>query len=135
MNRVNPLHIILLLIVVLFFAFFKLAGIKSELKELQQEYKKSQKVAEELVSYKKLYGNRKRVQKALQKIVSQRSLKSANIKLLQRPNSLEIKSASIKLNELNSLISKVLNGSYEIKRLKIKSLDATHASVAVEIAW
>ena len=135
MNRVNPLHIILLLIVVLFFAFFKLAGIKSELKELQQEYKKSQKVAEELVSYKKLYGNRKRVQKALQKIVSQRSLQSANIKLLQRPNSLEIKSASMKLNELNSLISKVLNGSYEIKRLKIKSLDATHASIAVEIAW
>ncbi len=135
MNRVNPLHIILLLIVVLFFAFFKLAGIKSELKELQQEYKKSQKVAEELVSYKKLYGNRKRVQKALQKIVSQRSLQSANIKLLQRPNSLEIKSASMKLNELNSLISKILNGSYEIKRLKIKSLDATHASIAVEIAW
>jgi len=135
MNRVNPLHIMLLLFVVLLFSFFKLTGIKSELQELQQEYKKSQVVAEELVVYKKLYGDRKRVQNALQKIVSQRSLKSANIKLSRKANSVEIRSKSMKLNELNSLLSKILNGAYEIKRLRIKSLDATHASLVVEITW
>jgi len=135
MSRVNPLHIIVLLIVVVLFGFFKLSTIKSELQEEQKSYQASQKVATELLAYKKLYGDKKRVINGLRKIIKAPSLKAANIQLSRKSKSVELRSDSMELRELNRLFSKILNGAYKIKRFTIKSLDATHASVMVEIAW
>ena len=135
MSRVNPLHIIILLVVVVLFGFFKLSTIKSELQEEQKSYQVSQKVATELLAYKKLYGDKKRVINGLRKIIKAPALKAANIELLRKSKSVELRSDSIELRELNRLFSKILNGAYEIKRFTIKSLDSRHASVMVEIAW
>jgi preprotein translocase subunit SecF len=134
-KRVNPLHIIVLLLVVLLFGFFKLSSIKEELHSEEKRYHTSQKVAKELSAYKKLYGDKKRVQRAINKIISQSSLRDADIQLSRKANSLEIRSKSMKLQELNSLISKIFNGAYDIKRLNIKAVGKTEASVVMEIAW
>jgi hypothetical protein len=134
-NRVNPLHIVALLFVALLFGFFKLSSIKEVLQEEEKRYSSSKKVAQELLAYKKLYGDKKRVQNGIERILSQGSLKNVDIVLSRKANSLEIRSKTIKLQELNALMSKILNGAYDVRRIDIKAAGKTEASVAMEIAW
>jgi DUF4097 and DUF4098 domain-containing protein YvlB len=124
-----------LLVVVVLFIFFKLSGIKQQVVDAQESYNKSEKIAKDLVSYKKLYGNKKRVESGLQRIISQRSFASVKIKLLRGKQSIKIDAKSLTKSLLDALISKIFNGAYTIKNLTIKRIDATHASLIVEIAW
>ena len=135
MNRVNPLHIVLLLVVVILFIFFKLSSIEQQLADARESYSTREKIANELVSYKKLYGNKKRIESALQRIISQRSFASAKIKLSRGKQSIKIDAKSLTKSLLDALVSKIFNGAYTIKNLTIKRIDATHASLVVEIAW
>ncbi len=135
MSRINPLHIIALLFVMILFIFFLLADIKEEVQEEKESYKKSQKIAKELFSYKKLYGDTKRIQASLKRILSQSSLRKAKLKIVKKKESTLITSPSISLYALNSLLSKIFNGPYRIKTLDIKRIDKTHARLKLEIEW
>jgi hypothetical protein len=135
LNRINPLHIIILLIVIIFFIFFQLSGLKSELREAQESYKKSELLAKELLAYKKFYGDKKRIKASLHKILSQRSLQKAALQIEQKKSGMLIRSKAIDLYALNSLLSKIFNGGYPVKVLQIKRVDATHASLKLEITW
>lgn len=135
MSRINPLHIIALLFVMILFIFFLLADIKEEVQEEKESYKKSQQIAKELFSYKKLYGDTKRIQASLKRILSQSSLRKAKLKIVKKKESTLITSPSISLYALNSLLSKIFNGPYRIKTLDIKRIDKTHARLKLEIEW
>ena len=135
MNRINPLHIIVLLTVVILFLFWQLSHIKSEFHEEEQAYSKSEKIAKELRAYKKFYKDKKRVKKALNTILSQASLKDAHLKIIRKQTTLRVESKAITLHALNSLISKIFSGGYAIKKLDIKNVDTTHASLKMEIQW
>lgn len=135
MNRINPLHIITLLIVIALFLLFELSKVKADLKEEQEAYKKSEKIAKELRAYKRLYKDKKRVKRALDKILSQRSLRNAKLHYDSSQNGIHIESKSISLRSLDSLMSKLFNGGYAIKKLTIKRIDDTHAMVRMEIVW
>lgn len=135
MNRLNPLHIVIFLVVVIFFLFFKLSVVKDEFKEAKAAYNKSELIAKELQSYKKLYGDKKRIERSLRKILAQRSLKSAKLKTTKKRDGMLIISDSIDLYALNSLMSKIFNGAYPVKILKIKKVDDRHAKLKMEISW
>jgi len=135
MRTVNPLHILLLLTVFLLFVVFERFEVKKQLEEERNAYKKSEKLAKELLSYKKLFATKERVQSGILKITSQRSLKDAHLKIIKKDSSIEIVSKSIDLADLNSLIRKLLNGAYIIETLDISRIDDKHAALKVEVRW
>lgn len=135
MNQINPLHIGALLVVVIAFLFFTLSGMKTEMVEESELYEKSEKLAVELSSLKAVYANKKKTKRAIDRILSQSSLKSASLEVKHEKSSVRISSKGMDTKALNSLMGKVLNGSYNITELKIKKLSETKASLRMEIKW
>lgn len=135
MNQINPLHIGALLLVFIMFLFFKLSGIKEELVEAKQEYKVSQKLALNVSSLKSVYENKRRTKTAIERVLHQRLLQSANFKIQREKDAIKISSQSIDASALNFFMGKILNGTYDIRVLKIKKLSQTTASLEMEILW
>jgi len=135
MNQINPLHIGALLLVIILFLFFKLNGIKEEFIEAKQEYKMSEKLALNVSSLKSIYGDKKKTENALRRILRQSLLKSANFNLKETKDSIKISSKSINAQTLNFFMGKILNGTFNIALLKIKKLSKTTASLEMEIRW
>jgi hypothetical protein len=135
MSQVNPLHIGALLIALLAFLFFSLSGVKQELQEEQELFAQSQKLALELTSLKDVYAQKEKTLSSLQRLLSQSSLKSSGLTMKKGKDSLTLSSASLDANALNSLMGKLLNGSYKIAGLNITRLSETKASLEVEILW
>lgn len=135
MNQINPLHIGALLLTVLLFMFFKLSSFQKELVEIQAEYKQSNKVATQLSTLDELYANSNKIKSSLERVLRQPSLKSADIKTSITKNSYKISSDSISAVALNSLMGKILNGSYNVTTLSIKRISQEKASLEMEIKW
>ncbi len=135
MNRLNPLHIGVLLIVVLLFISSKLVESKNQLLEVKISYQETQKVAIELSDLKKVYADKKRLKKSLYKILQLSSLRSANIVKTTKKSEIILSSKSMEKKALNSLLGKILNANFNIKILKIKKLSDKKASLYMEIKW
>lgn len=133
MNQVNPLHIGALLGVVILFLFFQLSSAKEELKVADKEYKLSEKLAVDLSSLKSVYADKKKTKKALERIFSQSSIKQAKLTIKREKKSIKVSTKSAETKVINSLMGKLLNGSYKITSLKIKKLSETRASLSLEI--
>jgi len=135
MNRINPLHIGVLLVVVLLFFVYKLSGAKSELIEARDSYKETKEISLRLSGLKEVYEEKEKVEKALKRILEQPSLSAAKIEQEKKATGLIISSQNMELDALNSLMSKLLNGLYNIKTVEIKKLTPTTASFMMEITW
>ena len=135
MNQINPLHIGALLLALLAFLVFELSGVKTELHEVKKEFQKSEKLAVDLSSLKGVYANKAKTKKSLQRILSQSSLRSAGLDVKYKKDFVKINAKSISAKTLNSLMGKILNGSYRVAALKIKRLSETKASLDMEIKW
>lgn len=134
MNRINPFYILALLVIVFLFLLFKLSNAHEQLSLQKQNYKQTQKMALELSGLKKLYAKSTKTSRALRKILSQPSLKDAKIELKESKKLMKITSKKLTKKALHSLMNKILNGSYNIKKLKIKRLTKTEVSLDMEIA-
>ncbi len=134
MTKVNPLHIVALLVVLILFLLFQIVGVKKQLITTADSLHQSKEIALKTVAYKELY-NKEKVKKALERILRQSSLKNANIIVQRDKERLTMKAKSLSLGTLNSLMSKIFNGAYTISRLSIKRVDAQHASLQMEIRW
>jgi len=135
MNRINPLHIGILLIVILAFFIFQLGEAKKELHETNILYKETLTLSTQLVGLREVYGDKNAIKKSINRILNQSSLKSANIVKKVTSTGLKISSESMDRGALNSLMGKMLNGSYNIASLKIKRLSDKTASLKMEIKW
>jgi len=135
MNQVNPLHIGALLVALLAFLLFTLKGVNTELAEEKALYLESEKLAVELSALKDVYAQKKHTQKAIERLLSQSSLKSTNLVVKKDKKFIKISSKSMDAQALNSLMGKILNGSYNIKALQINRLSETKASLDMEIQW
>ena len=135
MNRVNPLHIGVLLCVVFIFVVFNLSKAKSELDEVKNSYRDTMKVATKLQALNEIYSDKQSVEKSLNRLLKQSSIKSAKIQKKIGTSSIVLVSKSINKTALTSLMAKVLNGSYNIVSLKIKRLSNKNASLEIEIKW
>ena len=135
MNRINPLYLGILLFIILLFSIFKLNDAKNELLEVKGSYSEITKLSSDLSGLKNIYADKNKVKRAIRRILNQSSLNSAKIEYIAKKSKIVLKSKSLNKNELNSLMSKLLNGFYDIKTLKIKRLSSKHASFFMEITW
>ena len=135
MKSVNPLHIIALLFVLLIFLLMQLSAEKVELSDAQDSYKETLLLTTKLKDFNKIYADKKGVRKSISTVLKQHSLKSANITQNIGQSSVTISSQSMDRTALNSLMSKVLNGSYNVASFNIKKLSETKASFTMEIKW
>lgn len=125
MNRINPLYLGLFLIMLLLFLSFKLSSAKSELTEAKEDYKESSKLSTQLSGLKEVYTRK----------INLASLKSASIVQKKTKTGVALSSDSMNIKELNALMGRVLNGAFNITKLKIKKLSATTVSLHLEIKW
>ena len=135
MKSVNPLHIIVLLFVVLVFLLLQLSQAKEGLVESKAVYKETLTLATQLKLLDKAYGDKKSVRKSIGIVLKQHSLKSTNIVQSIGKSSMIISSQSMDKVALNSLMSKILNGSYNVRSMKIKRLSDTNVNFSMEIQW
>lgn len=134
MNRVNPLHIVALLVMLILFLVFQISGVKKQLAVTADSLDESKEIALKTVAYKEFY-NKEKIKKALERILRQPSLKNADIIVKRDKEKVTVQAKSLSLGTLNLLMSKVLNGAYTINRLSIKRIDAQHAALQMEIKW
>lgn len=135
MNRVNPIHIAILLIVVLGFFMMKLGSAKDELSQTKELYQETLKLSVQLKGLSEVYSDKDGVKKSLDKVLKSPSLKSSDIKKKVTKSSMVLSCESIDKKALNLLMGKLLNGSYNIYSFKIKRLSEKKASFKMEIKW
>jgi len=135
MNRINPIHIAILLIAVLGFFMLKLNGANDELTKTKRLYQETQQLSIQLKGLSNTYSDKNRVKKSLAKILKHNSLRSYDIKKKITNSTLLISAESINKTALNLLMGKLLNGSYNINSFKIKRLSDDKASFKMEIKW
>ena len=135
MNRINPLHIGIALVLVLLILVINLSGAKNELSEVKETYKQTNRLATELSGLKSVYDNKNKSKSAVLKILNQSSLRSASIQQNLKKSSIIISSESMDLKALNMLLGKLLNGAYNITSMDVKKLSETKVSLDMEIKW
>ena len=126
MNRINPLYVIILLVMVLIFAFVKLSSVKASMKVAQSEYASTLTLANELSGLKEAYTDEKALKKLLRTLHVEKKFTNSSVKL---------SSKSLNINELNRVMGKLLNGSYNISAMKIKKLSDDAVNFEMEIKW
>jgi len=135
MSRINPIHIAILLIVVLLFMMVQLNSAQKELVDAKLSYKQTKLLADKIKGLKSSYFDKTKVQKSLNRVLRQSILRSANITKKVTNSSMLLSSENMNVRSLNFLMSKVLNGTYDISELKIKRLSDEKASFIMEIKW
>lgn len=135
MNRINPIHIVILLTIVLSVVIYQLNLSKSELEENKESFKTTQAVATKLVSLKDVYADQTKIKQSLQRVLNDASIRSAEVDTKFKTTSLSINAHSIDLKTLNLLLSKLLNAAYIIDSMKVKRLSDTKADLQMEIRW
>jgi len=135
MNRINPLYIGALLVVFFILSIYLQKAAENELLEVKESYKQTQKIADELSGLKKAYANKEQSERSLKRLLSQSVLKSANFTTKYKKSSVELSSSSIDKKALNFLMGKLLNSTYDIRKMKIKRLSEQKAALELEIRW
>lgn len=134
-NRINPLHIAGLLMVVLLFFVIKLSSAKEELIDTKELYQETLSLSTQLKGLSEVYSNKSEIRKSLKIVLKNPVLTSSSIEQKSSTSSMILSSESMNHTALNFLMGKLLNGSYNIVSLKIKRLSEKNASLEVEIKW
>lgn len=135
MNRINPIYIVVLLMIVLSLVIYNLGASKSELAENKESFKTTQAIALKLASLKNVYADNIKIKQSLQRVLNDASLRSAGLETKFKRTSLNISAQNIDLKTLNLLLSKILNAAYVVESMKIKSVSDTKADLKMEIRW
>jgi regulatory protein YycI of two-component signal transduction system YycFG len=125
MNRINPLYIIFFLVFIFIFISFELLGLRDELSGAKDDYHQALMLSKELSGLKKAYGHKLRLPTSVSSKVKQKKLK----------NGVSISSKNMDIETLDFIMSKVLNGSYRIKKLKILRIKDNKVNFYMEIKW
>jgi len=135
MNRINPAYIGVLLVMLLAMSLYLLNSAKDTLKESKQSFKETKKIATEIKSLKNAYANEVVTKKNIIRLLADKSLKSTEIKTEYKNSGVKISSKNMNKKALDVLMGKVLNSSYDVRSLKIKSITQEIAELELEIRW
>ena len=135
MNRINPIHIAGLLVVVLLFLLMQLSSVKQELQESKELYEETFVLSTRLSSLHEIYSDKQKVQKSIHRILKQSSLKRVKIDKKVKTSGITLTGSGLTKLEINSLMGKIINGSYNIHALQIKKMDKNKISFMLEIRW
>jgi hypothetical protein len=135
MNRINPLYILALLVVVVFVLTYKIDEAKSEFRDNLLSLKESEDVAVKLSSLKTTYSDKTKTKQSLEKILRLPSIKALELDANFKKTSLKIHAKSIDKKGLNLLVSKLVNGSFIIDSMKVRRASESSAELSMEIKW
>lgn len=135
MNRINPIYVVVLLVILLSLVIYRLDAGKRELEEHKASFKTTQALALKLVSLKDVYADNIKIKQSLQRVLNDASLKSAGIESKFKTSSVSIDAQSIDLRTLNLFLGKILNAAYVVESMKLKSVSDTKADLQMEIRW
>ena len=116
----------------LVFFSIKLMHAKDELSSAQKNYEKTLALVSELTSLKNIYENKKANKASLERILLGTS---ADLDEQIKKNSILLQAQAIDYTNINRLVSKLLNSSFEIKTMEIKKQSGEKAKLAMEIKW
>lgn len=134
MKQINPLYLLISLATILLLMLFSLSSVKSDLNEVKHAIEKTENIANEIVSLKKSWGDKKRSKAELLKILNNTTLKSAGVSYKVDRSKVVIEADSIASKEFTYLLNKLFNTSLNISSLKVRSLDKHHVSLSVEVS-
>jgi hypothetical protein len=132
MNRINPLYILILLVMLLGFFSIKLMHAKVELTNAQKSYEETLVLVDSLTSLKNIYENKKANKASLERILLGTSV---DLEEQIKKNSILLQAQAIDYTNINRLVSKLLNSSFEISILEIRKQSDEKAKLAMEIKW
>lgn len=135
MNRVNPFYVGALLVVLLIMSLYLLDSAKESLVESKKSFKETQKIANEIKGLKDTYANEAVIKKNIVRLLAHNSFKAAKIKADYKNSGVKISSNNMDKKALDLLMGKILNSSYDIRRLQIKRLSENVAQLEMEIRW
>lgn len=135
MSRINPLYIGVLLLVLSIFLIFRVAKADNELLKAKEDYKETSTICVELKELENIYADEKKIKESLEKILKTPVLKDAGFSSKIKNSGMEISSKSTDIKVLDIFMNRLLNGSYNITKLKIKRLNDTKVSIYAEISW
>lgn len=135
MNRINPLYLGAFLVVLLIMSIYSLNSAKQSLRESKESYKETQKIADELSGLKKAYADSENSTKAIKRLLTQPSLRASAIKADYKKSGVKISSNEMDKKALDFLMGKLLNSTYDIRKMKIKRLSEEKAELELEIRW
>ena len=95
MNRINPIHIVVLLTIILFITIYTLDSSKRALNENKESFKTTQAIAHKLVSLKDVYADQTKIKQSLQRVLNDSSIRSAEIEIKFKTTSLSMNAKSI----------------------------------------
>lgn len=134
MRQVNPLYIALMLIAVLAVVGFRLDSAKQTQLQAKAELEKTQVMAKRIEALKKSWDKGKMMRKELDRLLKSSPLRNAGIESKEQRGSVAITAKKIDAKAAEYLLNKLLNGTYVIKTLSLKRLDAETGALHVEIA-
>jgi len=134
MNRINPLHIVALLLTLILFLFYQSANAQKRLEEADNAFQEAQSLAVSLQVCKNTFSDKNRVKRAFQRVVLQ-PLFRQNIKAVYLNDGVKVNGDALNLRVLDAFISKIFNGIYKIEEFQIKTEDNKTASLQMRIAW
>lgn len=134
MKQINPLYLLASLVVVLFVTLFLLSGIKSDLNIAKSELDKTNAIANDLVSLKKSWGDKKRSKATLLKILNNSRVKNSGVEYRVSKSKVVIEAKNVASREFSYLLNKLFNAPLNVTSMKVRSLDRYHVSLYVEVS-
>jgi len=134
MNRINPLHIVALLLTLILFLFYQSANAQKRLEEADNAFQEAQSLVVSLQVCKNTFSDKNRVKRAFQRVVLQ-PLFRQNIKAIYLNDGVKVNGDALNLRVLDAFISKIFNGTYKIEEFQIKTEDNKTASLQMRIVW
>ena len=132
MNRLNPLYILLLSVMIALFAAYSASKKEKELAALQSEYHTKKDLALHLSALKKAYSPKRK--KELLRLLRSGMMAKSGIIVDAKKNRITISGKNIDPKAANILTSKIFNGTYNLEKLKLKRAKKG-IDLEMEITW
>ncbi len=133
MKQLNPLMLLALVVSILFFLTVVVKQENRSQKLLIKEIRTNQKVAKEIIAYRKVWENRKFYTKNLERFV--RNLKRRHITYSKKEDANYLVFIFPKTGKESStyIFSSLLNQSFKIKSFQIMRLDNENLKIVAEV--
>ena len=130
MNKLNPIYIIALLLVLLLVSSLHLNNKKNEFEILNKSFESLETKINGYKDYKKNWINEKKVVSKLNSILRSSKFRNEKILKTQSGKIIKVKIESLNQKLLNSFLNRVLNQKFVLRKLQIKK-----SSIYLEIRY
>ncbi len=132
MNRLNPLYILLLSFIVAVFAAYSASKKQTELDKLQREYRAKEDIALRLHALKNAYSPKRK--KELLRLLHSSVIQKSTLRYSDKRDRLIISGKDVDVKAANIIVSKVLNGTYNLKSFSLRRARGG-IDLEMEIVW